>query len=145
DERSRRRHPLQSGHRLAGRPSRQHRGGDADAVFGPLHARRRHEPSVAETPARRSLAGVKCEPMDTRGTVRTIFGARRALIGVIHVGALPGTPDSRDTVDTIAAAAVADARAYREAGFAGLMVENMHDRPYLRREVGPEIVAAMTV
>jgi membrane complex biogenesis BtpA family protein len=24
------------------------------------------------------------------------------------------------------------------------MIENMHDRPYLRREVGPEIVAAMT-
>jgi hypothetical protein len=48
-------------------------------------------------------------------------------------------------VDGVAAAAVADARAYREAGFAGLMVENMHDRPYLRRQVGPEVVAAMTV
>ena len=82
--------------------------------------------------------------MDTRGTIRSIFGTRRALIGVIHVGALPGTPESRATVDVLAAEAVADARAYREAGFSGLMVENMHDRPYLRREVGPEVVAAMT-
>jgi membrane complex biogenesis BtpA family protein len=40
--------------------------------------------------------------------------------------------------------AVADARAYRASGFGGVIVENMHDRPYLRREVGPEIVAAMT-
>jgi uncharacterized protein len=82
--------------------------------------------------------------MDTRGTIQSIFGARRALIGVIHVGALPGAPGGRDPVGAIAAAAAADARAYREAGFSGLMVENMHDRPYLRREVGPEVVAAMT-
>lgn len=83
--------------------------------------------------------------MDTRGTIRSIFGTRRALIGVIHVGALPGTPRGRETVDALATAAAVDARAYREAGFSGLMVENMHDRPYLRREVGPEVVAAMTV
>src|SRR5262252_3811048 len=83
--------------------------------------------------------------MDTRGHIRSIFGAPRALIGVIHVGALPGTPGSRDSVDAIATAAAGDARAYREAGFPGLMVENMHDRPYLRREVGPEVVAAMAV
>src|SRR5580765_2537395 len=83
--------------------------------------------------------------MDRRGTIRSIFGTRRALVGVIHVGALPGTPQSRESVDAIATGAAADARAYREAGFSGLMVENMHDRPYLRREVGPEVVAAMTV
>jgi len=83
--------------------------------------------------------------MDTRGHIRSIFGKRRALIGVIHVGALPGTPQGRESVEAIAKAAAADARAYREAGFSGLMVENMHDRPYLRREVGPEVVAAMAV
>src|SRR5258706_312870 len=83
--------------------------------------------------------------MDTRGTIRSIFGTRRALIGVIQGGALPAAPRSRETVDALPAAAADDARAYREAGFSGLMVENMHDRPYLRREVGPEVVAAMTV
>ena len=82
--------------------------------------------------------------MDTQGRIAAIFSARRALIGVIHVGALPGAPRSSQTVDAVAAAGVADARAYREAGFSGLMVENMHDRPYLRRGVGPEVVAAMT-
>ena len=83
--------------------------------------------------------------MDTRGVIASIFGARRALVGVIHVGALPGAPTNSDAIEVIVAAAVADARAYREAGFSGLMVENMHDRPYLRRVVGPETVAAMTV
>jgi membrane complex biogenesis BtpA family protein len=32
----------------------------------------------------------------------------------------------------------------KRAGFDALMIENMHDRPYLMRRVGPEIVAAMT-
>ena len=82
--------------------------------------------------------------MDNQGRIASIFGAPRALIGVIHVGALPGSPRGGQPIDEIAAAAVADACSYREAGFSGLMVENMHDRPYLRRGVGPETVAAMT-
>ncbi len=40
--------------------------------------------------------------------------------------------------------AVAEARVYRDAGFNALMIENMHDRPYLGGSVGPETVAAMT-
>ena len=38
-----------------------------------------------------------------------------------------------------------EARVYQEAGVNSLMLENMHDAPYLRGSVGPEIVAAMTV
>lgn len=40
--------------------------------------------------------------------------------------------------------AVAEATELSEAGFDGLIIENMHDRPYVRRSTGPEIVAAMT-
>jgi hypothetical protein len=72
-----------------------------------------------------------------------LFGAPRALIGVIHVRALPGTASARDTVEEITEAAVAEARLYEDAGFHALAIENTHDRPYLKREVGPEIVAAM--
>src|SRR6185436_1323195 len=32
-----------------------------------------------------------------------------------------------------------------DAGFHGLVIENTHDRPYLKASVGPEIVAAMSV
>ena len=73
-----------------------------------------------------------------------LFGDRRSLIGVIHVHALPGTPRAREPIAAIAAAAVAEARLYARAGFDAVMIENMHDRPYLKRSVGPEIVAAMT-
>ena len=40
---------------------------------------------------------------------------------------------------------MAEAKVYRDAGFHGLMIENMHDRPYLKGAVGPETVAAMAV
>lgn len=82
--------------------------------------------------------------MDAHGLIRSLFSAPRALIGCVHVGALPGTPRAAHPVDALAAAALRDAVAYRDAGFHGVILENMHDRPYLKRTVGPEIVAAMT-
>lgn len=68
----------------------------------------------------------------------------RALIGMIHVAALPGTPRSKDSVKSIADAARAEAEILVRAGFDAILLENMHDVPYLPREVGPEIVATMT-
>src|SRR5919206_997046 len=75
----------------------------------------------------------------------SLFGDRKPVVGVIHVGALPGTPASARTVAEITEAAVREAAAYRSAGVDALMVENMHDVPYMRGGVGPEIVAAMAV
>lgn len=83
--------------------------------------------------------------MDRQNLIPTLFGHPRALIGMIHLGALPGTPLGRRTATEIARAAVAEARLYRNAGFDGLLIENMHDLPYLKRTVGPEITAAMTI
>lgn len=64
---------------------------------------------------------------------------------MIHVGALPGTPASRLSLTVIERQALREARVYRDAGIGGVMLENMHDTPYLRGRVGPEIVAAMAV
>lgn len=64
---------------------------------------------------------------------------------MIHVGALPGTPASTRSLRAIEMQAVKEAKLYRDAGVHGLMLENMHDTPYLRGRVGPEIVAAMAV
>jgi membrane complex biogenesis BtpA family protein len=83
--------------------------------------------------------------MDSRGLVPALFGAPRALVGMIHVAALPGAPSSVLPLDAIVDQAVAEARAYAAAGFHAIAIENMHDRPYLRGAVGPEIVAAMAV
>jgi membrane complex biogenesis BtpA family protein len=82
--------------------------------------------------------------VDSNAIIGAIFGVPRALIGVIHTAALPGTPANRQTVAEIAAAAAEEACVYARAGFHGLIVENTHDRPYLKGSAGPEIVAAMT-
>ena len=78
-------------------------------------------------------------------TAADIFGRDKALIGMVHLPALPGTPGSDLAVPQIIEQAVRDAAVLAEAGFDALIIENMHDVPYLQREVGPEIVAAMTI
>jgi hypothetical protein len=84
--------------------------------------------------------------VDRRGIIQSLFGAPRALIGAIHTAALPGTPGSALSVREIAKLAAAEAEIYAAAGFHGLVLENTHDRPYLKgAAVGPEIVAAMSV
>jgi uncharacterized protein len=74
-----------------------------------------------------------------------LFKNVKPVVGVIHVGALPGTPASRLGVDELTELAAREAAVYRDGGVDGLMVENMHDVPYLRGSVGPEVVAAMAV
>ena len=76
---------------------------------------------------------------------RECFGAPRALVGMLHVGALPGTPSASHSIETLIEQTLTEARIYRDAGFTALALENMHDRPYLKGGVGPEITAAMTV
>jgi uncharacterized protein len=72
------------------------------------------------------------------------FPSPKPVIGVIHVGALPGTPRSTQTLSDLVASAKHEASIYSESGVDAVILENMHDVPYLRGEVGPEIVAAMT-
>jgi membrane complex biogenesis BtpA family protein len=81
---------------------------------------------------------------EPRSAFRECFGAPRALIGVLHVGALPGTPQARLSIDDLIELALTEANIYRDAGFTALAIENTHDRPYLKGGVGPEITAAMT-
>lgn len=73
-----------------------------------------------------------------------LFQGARALIGMIHVRALPGSPTAELGLEAIVEAAVTEARVYRDAGFNALLIENMFDRPYLAAVAGPEVVAAMT-
>lgn len=83
--------------------------------------------------------------MDTAGVIPSLFGVPRALVGVVHTRPLPGTPGASCAIDRIVETAVAEARVYASAGFHGVLIENTHDRPYLKGDVGPEIVAAMAV
>ena len=73
-----------------------------------------------------------------------IFKEKKSIIGMIHIDALPGTPKSDNNVENIVKKAKKEALIYKKAGIDAVMVENMHDIPYLNKEVGPEIVSTMT-
>ncbi len=69
----------------------------------------------------------------------------KAIIGMIHVSALPGTPKFSGSIPDIIAKAKAEAIIYQQAGIDMIAIENMHDVPYLNQQVGPEIVATMAI
>jgi uncharacterized protein len=63
---------------------------------------------------------------------------------MVHVAALPGTPLNNMKMDAIISEAIRETLILTEGGVDVVMIENMHDRPYLNRKAGPEIVAGMT-
>jgi len=67
-----------------------------------------------------------------------------ALIGVVHVRPLPGSPRYEGDFGAIIGDAARDAGLLAEAGFDGIIVENYGDAPYMPHRVGPITVAAMT-
>jgi membrane complex biogenesis BtpA family protein len=80
--------------------------------------------------------------------LQDVFGrAEGVLIGVVHLLPLPGSPDYEGGgAGAIYERGLADARAYAEAGFDGLIVENHGDIPFSKPEdIGPETAAHMAV
>lgn len=75
----------------------------------------------------------------------SIFNSSKPVIGMVHTLPLPGTPLYKNNDKAILDKAVAEALIYKNAGIDGLIIENMHDVPYLRRQVGPEISAFLSV
>ncbi|EAA09691.2 AGAP004840-PA [Anopheles gambiae str. PEST] len=76
----------------------------------------------------------------------SLFAKPFPIIGMIHVGALPGTPLYKGHMNKLISEAQAEANIYRKCGVDGVLVENMHDIPYIRPRdgLGPEITSAMT-
>ena len=74
----------------------------------------------------------------------TLFHLPGTLVGMVHLAALPGTPGAALSPEEVVRRAGEEARLLTELGFEGLLVENMGDRPYLARKVGPEVTAVMT-
>jgi membrane complex biogenesis BtpA family protein len=68
----------------------------------------------------------------------------KKLIGMVHLGASPGTPFAKVSPDQSVQQAVLEARVLADAGFDGIILENMHDAPYVHGDdLGPEVVAVM--
>jgi membrane complex biogenesis BtpA family protein len=74
-----------------------------------------------------------------------VVGADKAIIGMVHLGALPGSPCWGGSMDAIIRTALADARALAEGGVDALLVENWGDAPFTSGRVDAATVAAMGV
>jgi len=76
--------------------------------------------------------------------MRSLFTNSKVIIGMVHLQATPGFPNSCGDMKKILDAAVKDALALEVGGVDGLIVENIFNRPR-QKTVGPETVAAMTL
>ncbi|KNC05858.1 BtpA family membrane complex biogenesis protein [Pantoea sp. RIT-PI-b] len=79
--------------------------------------------------------------------IQDIFSRKKAVIGVVHCDALPGSPKYRGKpLSTIIERALRDADNYIAGGVHGLIVENHGDIPFAKPEdIGPETAAFMAV
>src|SRR5438067_13672806 len=68
---------------------------------------------------------------------------RNAVIGMVHVAALPGAPLYGGSMRAITDAALRDARALRDGGCDAIAFENFGDRPFFKDHVAAETVAAL--
>lgn len=74
-----------------------------------------------------------------------IFNTKKAIIGMIHLDALPGTPKSKNNTGLIIEKAKKEAEIYKKAGIDAVEIENMRDLPYINKNIGPEVTATMAV
>ena len=74
-----------------------------------------------------------------------LFNVYKPVIGMIHISALPGTPKYKGSVKQIIEHAKREALIYKENGIDAIAIENMHDVPYLKRKVGPEITSLVSI
>ncbi|HEY3245387.1 MAG TPA: BtpA/SgcQ family protein [Phycisphaerae bacterium] len=70
---------------------------------------------------------------------------RPVLIGVIHLPALPGSPQHQPPTAQIIERAVSDAVTLERAGFAAAIIENFGDIPFFAERIEPGSIAAMAM
>ena len=68
----------------------------------------------------------------------------KKLIGVIHLGPLPGSPDWKNNLSQLIEHAIRDVKAYEKGGVNAFIIENFGDAPFTKNSVAPETVAAMS-
>lgn len=68
-----------------------------------------------------------------------------ALIGVIHLHPLPGSPRHLVSMDEILDRAITDAQTLQRCGFDAVIIENFGDAPFHPQTLSPASVAAMAI
>jgi len=76
-------------------------------------------------------------------SLERILGSPKALIGMVHLEPLPGSPRWAGSMEDVARAAIADARALAGGGVDAILVENFGDVPFSPGRVDAACVAAM--
>src|SRR5213596_168746 len=78
-------------------------------------------------------------------TFQDLFGARKPLIGVLHLLPLPGAPLYDGAMQKVYDQALAELDVFRRHGLDSVIVENFRDMPYFPGRVPAETIAAMAV
>jgi len=78
-------------------------------------------------------------------TLAAIVGVNKAVIGMVHLRALPGSPCWAGSMEAVVQAALEDARALADGGVDALLVENYGDVPFTTGRVDSATVAGMAV
>jgi membrane complex biogenesis BtpA family protein len=73
-----------------------------------------------------------------------VFRTDKAIIGMIHVPALPGAPRCSMDIDEISRFVLTDAAALAEGGVDGLMIENFGDVPFFSTRVPAHTIAFLS-
>ncbi|MCA9741945.1 MAG: BtpA/SgcQ family protein [Deferribacteres bacterium] len=76
--------------------------------------------------------------------LRDLFTEKKAIIGMVHLPPLPGSPRCKNGMTEIVDAALADAIALVQGGVSAVLIENFGDTPFYPEHVPAETVAAMT-
>ena len=77
--------------------------------------------------------------------LESLFGVRKAFIGMVHLPPLPGSPSWGGDMAWVLAQATEDALALAQGGANGIIVENHGDAPFAKGRVEVHTVAAMTL
>jgi uncharacterized protein len=73
-----------------------------------------------------------------------IFKTTKPVIGMLHIPALPGSPQNKLSLDAIIDWVLADAKALAGGGIDGLIIENFGDVPFYPKDVPPHTIAFIT-
>jgi len=76
-------------------------------------------------------------------SLEAILASSKAIVGMVHLEPLPGSPRWAGSMNEVTRAALADARALAEGGVDAILVENFGDVPFWPGRVDPACVAAM--
>ncbi|MFH5797296.1 BtpA/SgcQ family protein [Haladaptatus sp. CMAA 1911] len=74
----------------------------------------------------------------------SIFETDDAVVGMVHLPALPGSPGFDGNFDALRTRALTDAHALESGGVDAIMVENFGDSPFYPDDVPKHVVASMT-